>query len=353
MDVCVRRVLRFKERLGLFDDPYRRCRLDRPEMARALAREAAAKSIVLLKNEGDLLPLAGGKRRIAAIGPLADAPREMIGSWAAKGDPSACVGVLAGLRAAFSQAEIACEAGVAIQGGDTAGVAAAVEAARRADVVVLCLGEGVALNGEATSRTDLDLPGHQRALAEAVLATGTPCVAVVFCGRPPIIPWLAEQAPALVCAWAPGSEAGHALADVLSGAVVPTARLAMTWPRSMGQVPIFFGDGPNGRPFNPADHYTSKYLDCPNTPLFPFGAGLSTTTFAVSDLAAGEAVLAEDRPLRVMAEVGNSGPRAGEATLFLFIRDPVATVVRPRLELRGVAKAMLGAGREPRGGLRP
>ncbi len=209
---------------------------------------------------------------------------------------------------------------------------------------MLCVGEGVTLNGEATSRTVLDLPGHQRALAEAVLATGTPCVAVVFCGRPPIIPWLAETAQALVCAWAPGSEAGHALADVLSGAAAPTARLAMTWPRAVGQVPIFFGDGPNGRPFNPADHYTSKYLDCPNTPLFPFGAGLSTTTFAVSDLAAHGEVLAVGRPLDVTAEVGNTGPRAGEATLFLFIRDPVAAVVRPRLELRGVAKAMLQPG---------
>ena len=344
VDRCVHRVLRFKERLGLFADPYRRCGSARPAMARTLAREAAAKSIVLLKNEGDLLPLAGGKRRIAAIGPLADAPRDMIGSWAAKGDPSACIGVLEGLRAAFPEAEIACEAGVAIQGGDTADIAAAVEAARRADVVVLCVGEGVTLNGEATSRTDLDLPGHQRALAEAVLAAGTPCVAVLFCGRPPILPWLAERAQALVCAWAPGSEAGHALADVLSGAAAPTARLAMTWPRAMGQVPIFFGDGANGRTFNPADHYTSKYLDCPNTPLFPFGAGLATTTFAVSDLAADGDVLAEGRPLRVTAAIGNTGPRAGEATLFLFIRDPVAAVVRPKLELRGMEKAMLEPG---------
>ena len=344
VDVCVRRVLAFKERLGLFDDPYRRCKLAEPAMARGLAREAAVKSIVLLKNEGDLLPLAGGRRRIAAIGPLADAPREMNGSWAAKGDPSACVGVLDGLRAAFPQAEISCAAGVAIEGGDTSGIAAAVEAAKRAEVVVLCVGEGVALNGEATSRAELDLPGHQRALAEAVLATGTPCVAIVFCGRPPIVPWLAETAQALVCAWALGCEAGHALGDVLGGAVAPTARLAMTWPRSMGQVPILFGDKPNGRPMNPADHYTSKYLDCPNTPLFPFGAGLSTTTFALSDLAADGEVLAQGRPLRVTVQVGNTGPRAGEATLFLFIRDPVATVVRPRLELRGVEKARLGPG---------
>ena len=344
VDVCLRRVLRFKQRLGLFDDPYRRCRLGEPALSRTLSREAAVKSIVLLKNGGDLLPLAEGRRRIAAVGPLADAPRQMNGSWAAKGNPFASVGVLAGLRNAFPEAEIACEAGVAIEGGDVSGVAAAVEAARRAEVVVLCVGEGTTLNGEATSRTDLDLPGHQRALAEAVLATGTPCVAIVFCGRPPIVPWLAEKAQALVCAWLLGSEAGHAIGDVLSGAATPGGRLAMTWPRAMGQVPIFFGDGPNGRTFNPDDHYTSKYLDCSNAPLFPFGSGLSTTSFAVSELAADGEVLARGRPLRVTAEVGNTGPRAGEATLFLFIRDPVAVVVRPQLELRGARKAMLQPG---------
>ena len=344
VDKCLRRVLRFKQRLGLFEDPYRRCRLGEPPLARTLSREAAVRSIVLLKNEGDLLPLAGGRRRIAAVGPLADAPRQMNGSWAAKGNPFASVGVLAGLRNAFPEAEISCQAGVAIEGGDTAGIAMAVEAAKRAEVVVLCVGEGTTLNGEATSRTVLDLPGHQRALAEAVLATGTPCVAVVFCGRPPVVPWLAERVQALVCAWLLGSEAGHALGDVLCGHAEPRGRLAMTWPRSMGQVPIFFGDKPNGRTFNPTDHYTSKYLDCPNTPLFPFGAGLSTTSFALSDLAADGDVLAEGRPLRVTALVGNTGPRAGEATLFLFIRDPVAEVVRPKLELRGVAKAVLQPG---------
>lgn len=344
VDVCLRRVLRFKEKLGLFADPYRRCRLGEPPVARTLARKAAVRSIVLLKNKGDLLPLAGGRRRIAAIGPLADAPRQMNGSWAAKGNPFASIGVLAGLRAAFPEAELSCEAGVALEGGGTQGIAAAVEAARPADVVVLCVGEGASLNGEATSRTDLDLPGHQRALAEAVLATGTPCVAIVFCGRPPIVPWLAERAQALVCAWLLGSEAGHALGDVLCGAVAPSARLAMTWPHAMGQVPIFFGDKPNGRPFDPADHYTSKYLDCANTPLFAFGSGLATTTFALSGLRADGDVVARGGALRVTATVANTGRREGEATLFLFVRDPVARVVRPRLELRGVAKATLAAG---------
>ncbi len=345
VESCVRRVLVLKDQLGLFEDPYRRCRGTRDERTRAahrsLAREAARRSAVLLTNAKRLVPLAPGCQRIAVIGPLADATREMVGPWAAAADPGAGVTVLAGLRNAYPEATIDHQAGVAIKDGDTSGIAAAVAAARAAETVVLCLGEAAYLSGEATSRTDLDLPGHQRALAEAVLDTGTPVIAIVFCGRPPIIPWLAERAQALVCAWFLGNEAGHALADLLSGRVAPSGRLAMTWPRSMGQVPIFFGETPSGRPRNPADHYTSKYLDSENTPLFPFGHGLATTTFALSDLRVDTEVLAPGRQLGVACTVANTGPLAGEATLFLFVRDPVASVTRPALELRGMAKLVL------------
>ncbi len=345
VDRCVRRVLRFKQRLGLFDDPYRRCRGPAPQsLQRSLAREAATRSIVLLKNEGALVPVAPARQHIAVLGPLADAPAQMVGSWAAKADPTAAVGVLAGLRAAYPDATLAHHAGVAIEGGGTEGIAAAVAAATAADLVVLCLGEGVALNGEATSRSDLDLPGHQRRFAEAVLDAGTPTIAVVFCGRPPIVPWLAARAQALVCAWLLGTEAGTALADVLSGAVAPSGRLAMTWPRSMGQVPIFHGAAPNGRPFDPADHFTSKYLDSPNEPLFPFGHGLATTMFELSDLAADADVLVPGTPLAVTVRVANVGVRAGTATLFLFVRAPVVGVVRPSKELRRVARITLAAG---------
>ncbi len=346
VDRCVRRVLAFKERLGLFSDPYRRCRraAEARDSFRPLAREAATRAIVLLKNEDALVPLVPGRQRIAVLGPLSDAPREMVGSWAAKGDPTACIGVLDGLRAAYPDAILEHHAGVALTGGDTGGIAEAAALAGRAEVVVLCVGEGATMNGEATSRADLDLPGHQRQLAEAVLATGTPTVAVVFCGRPPIVPWLAERAGALVCAWMLGSEAGHALADVLSGAVAPTGRLAMTWPRAMGQVPIFAGAPPNGRPFNPDDHFTSKYADERNAPLFPFGHGLATTSFALAELRTDAAVLAPDAPLGVSVQVANIGARAGEATLFLFIHRPVGRTVRPALELRGIAKLALERG---------
>ncbi len=352
VDACVRRVLTLKRRLGLFDDPYRRCRAvpgaTRTAGNRRLNRAVAGRSVVLLTNGGGLVPVAPGRQRIAAIGPLADAPREMAGPWAVMADRDAGVSVLAGLREAYPDATLDHAAGVAIEGDDTAGIARAVEAARRADLVVLCVGEGMALSGEATSRTVLDLPGAQRALAEAVLDaardTGKPVIAIVFCGRPPIIPWLAERADALLCAWFSGDEVGHALADVLSGRRAPSGRLAMTWPRSMGQVPIFHGARPGGRPLNPDDHYTSRYLDSPNTPLFPFGHGLATTAFTLADLTTDAGALGPDAPLGVSVTLANAGARAGEATVFLFIRDPVASVTRPVLELRGVAKATLAPG---------
>ena len=354
VDACVRRVLVFKQRLGLFDDPYRRCKAGAADAARTaghrrLSRAVAAKALVLLTNGRGLVPVAPGRQRIAVIGPLADAPREMAGPWAVTADRDRGVSVLAGLREVFAEATLDHAAGVAIEGGDASGIVRAVEAAGRADLVVLCLGEGMTLSGEATSRTDLDLPGRQRALAEAVLdagkAAGKPVIAVLFCGRPPIVPWLAERADALLCAWFLGDQAGGAIADVLAGRVAPSGRLAMTWPRSMGQVPIFYGEKPGGRPRNPDDHFTSRYLDSPNTPLFPFGHGLATTDFTLADLRTDADALTPDAPLRVDVTLANAGAREGEATAFLFIRDPVAGVTRPVLELRGVAKATLAPGR--------
>ena len=355
VDACVRRVLLFKQRLGLFDDPYRRCRAHAPDAAvkaqrRRFAREVATRSIVLLTNRDLIVPVAPGRQRIAVLGPLADAAGEMRGPWPAAADPREGVSVLAGLRRAYPEATIDHQAGVAIEGGDASGIAAAVAAARRADVVVLCVGESASLSGEATSRTDLDLPGRQRALAEAVLDAGRPVVAIVFCGRPPIIPWLAARADALLAALYPGNEAGDALADIIAGHAAPSGRLAMTWPRGMGQVPIFYGERPSGRPLNPDDHYTSKYLDSPNTPLFCFGHGLSTTDFALSNLRTDGDLLAPGRSIVVAIDVENTGKRAGETTVFLFIRDPVAFVTRPKLELRGARRIALAP--EARGTLR-
>ena len=349
VDACVRRVLTFKAKLGLFDDPYRRCRGTHPDAAvkaerRRLAREVARRAVVLLANRGGLVPIAPGTQTIAVIGPLADAGEQMRGPWPAAADPREGVSVLAGLRGAYPDATLHHRDGVAIEGDDTSGIAAAVDAARRSDVVVLCVGESASMSGEATSRTTLDLPGRQRALAEAVLEAGKPVVAILFCGRPPIVPWLAERADALIAALYLGNEGGAALADILAGHAAPTGRLAMTWPRGMGQVPIFYGARPSGRPRNPEDHYTSKYLDSPNTPLFPFGHGLSTTDFALSALRADGDRLQPGQRLGVTVDVANTGKRAGEATVFLFLRDPVASVTRPLLELRGVRRLALASG---------
>ncbi len=347
IDRCVRRVLTLKERLGLFDDPYRRGSV--PETAAAVAQrrrlacEVAARSIVMLTNGRNALPLAGSARRIAVVGPLADASGEMRGPWWAAAGPEGQVTVLEGLRAALPRGEIRYAPGVAIEGEETDGIAAAVELCADADAVVLCLGEAAAMSGEAASRAHLGLPGKQRALAEAVLAraSGKPTIAILFSGRPLIAPWLVERADAVLAAWFLGSEAGNAIADVMTGRVSPSGRTAMSWPQAMGQIPIFYGERPSGRPANPDDHYTSKYLDAPNEPLFPFGHGLTYGRFTLSNLRVSPEALEEGAALEVRVDVVNEGGREAEETVFLFVHDRFASVARPTLELKGVAKIRL------------
>jgi beta-glucosidase len=348
IDGAVRRVLRLKQRLGLFDDPYRRVTATPDAFhaaeRRRLARETAAKSIVLLTNK-DVLPLAPSIKRIAVIGPLADARSEMLGSWAGAGRWEEAVTILEGIKAALPQAEIAYVPGTEIETGD-AGIAAAVEAARGAEIVLLCLGEAAIMSGEAASRARPDLPGRQRNLAEAVLDLGVPVVALLSSGRPLMLPWLFERAAAVAATWFLGHEAGHAIADVLAGAVNPSGRLPVTWPRDVGQVPIYFGERNTGRPTDPEQHYTSKYIDLPSTPQFPFGHGLSYSRFALGDLRVSAPVLRPGETLTVEVAVTNTGTAAGEETVFLFIRDPVASVARPLLELKGMAKAAPAPGQK-------
>jgi beta-glucosidase len=349
----VRRVLRLKERLGLFDDPYRRgARAEDAETIQArrqLARDVAAKSLVLMKNAGDALPLRAGARRIAVLGPLADAWREMRGPWAAAGYEEPSVTVLAGLRAALSGATVAHAEGVAISSDDRAGIAAAVAlVATDTDAVVLCLGEAAEMSGEAACRVHLDLPGEQRALADAVLErardAGVPVVVVLFCGRPLAVPWLAERADALLVAWFPGTEAGNAIADVLTGRVSPSGKTPITWPRAVGQIPLFYSQRNSGRPDNPQDRFTSKYLDSPNAALFPFGFGLTYGRFSYANLRLSAPSAAEEDAIEVAVDVTNDGARAAEETAFLFVRDLVASVARPKLELKGVSKVALEPG---------
>ena len=351
IDAAVRRVLTLKERLGLFDDPYRRGA--KPETPAALAnrrrvaRDVSARSIVMLKNDGDTLPF-GQVGTIAVIGPLANAPAEMGGPWGAAQDVESHVSVLAGLRNALGGTEILHEAGVAIQSDTTTGIPRAVALCERADAIVLCIGEAANMSGEAASRAQLDLPGQQRAFAEAVLARarelGKRVVVVLFSGRPLVLPWLFEKADAVLAAWFLGSEAGNAIADVITGRVSPTGRTPMAWPVAVGQIPVFFGERPSGRPANPKDHYTSKYLDIPNEPLFPFGHGLTYGRFVLSNLRVTPDQVSERDTLEVRVDVTNEGSRRAEETVFLFTHDKVASVTRPLLELKGFGKIALEPG---------
>src|SRR5688572_22352154 len=352
IDECVLRVLRLKERLGLFEDPYRRGASAETAEAiaarRRLAREVGAKSLVLLKNDGNTLPLRPDVRRVAVVGPMADAWREMRGPWAAAGYEAPSVTVLAGLRAALPNADVVHSEGVTISGAERSSIAAAVEALAGANVVVLCLGEAAGMSGEAACRAYPELPGEQRALAEAVLerarSESIPVIVVLFCGRPLIVSWLAERADSVLAAWFPGTEAGNAIADVLTGRTSPSGRTPITWPRALGQIPVFYSQRNSGRPENPQDHFTSKYLDLPSAPLLPFGFGLSYGRFSYANLTVSPESATANDTIDVSVELTNEGARAAEETVFLFIRDRVASVARPLLELKGFAKISLEPG---------
>src|SRR3984893_6208593 len=267
VDTAGCRAVRLKDPLRGFDDPYRRgsagTAAPAPATARIeLARELARRAIVVLAND-HVLPLSPTLRHIALIGPLADARAEMLGPWAAAGSATGPVTIREGFAAALPDAEIAFEAGVAITGTDMSGIAAAREICKGAEIVLLCLGEAANMSGEAASRANPGLPGVQGALAAAIFDLGKPVVALIFSGRPLMIAAIVEKARAVVATWFLGVEAGNAIADVLTGKFNPTGRLPVTWPRDVGQVPIFFAARPSGRPANPDDHYTSKYLDMP------------------------------------------------------------------------------------------
>jgi beta-glucosidase len=352
IDESVRRVLTLKERLGLFDDPYRRGATPEPDAAfayrRQLARDVGARAIVMLKNDKATLPLKGSLRRLAVLGPLADAPAEMGGPWWGAAGAEGHVGVVAGLRAILPESQVLHAPGVAIDAEDVSGVAAALHLCAAADAILLCLGEAATMSGEAASRAHVGLPGKQRQFAEAVFerarATNTPVIVVLFSGRPLVVPWLVEKADAVLAAWFLGSESGNAIGDVLTGRVSPSGRTPVTWARAEGQIPIFFGERPGGRPANPKDHYTSKYLDVPNEPLFPFGHGLTYGRFALSNLRVTPADVEDIDTMQIRVDVRNEGARAAQETVFLFTHDRIASVARPLLELKGFAKIDLRPG---------
>ncbi|MCA1651251.1 MAG: beta-glucosidase BglX, partial [Acidobacteria bacterium] len=364
VDEAVRRVLRIKVRAGLFDRPYadegrEKATIMQPEF-RAAARELAARSMVLLKNDRAVLPLSPSVGHLAVIGPLADDRPNMMGSWTGDGRADDVVTVLAGIRAAVpTGTRIVHAAGAALDvkmlmdggtGRDAgrASIDEAVKAARAADAVVLVIGETGGMSGEAASRTSLDLPGRQLELAQAVIAAGKPVAVVLINGRPLSIPWLAENAHAILEAWFPGTEAGHAVADVLFGRVSPGGKLPVTFPRTVGQVPIYYNAKSTGRPPTEADKYTSKYLDVPWTPLYPFGYGLSYTEFRLTDLRLGAGVIAPDGSETVSVAVENIGNREGDEVIQLYVTDVVRSVAPPVQELKGFQRITLRPGERRR-----
>ena len=358
IDSAVRRVLSLKEQLGLFADPYRRgtaaCESSEVRGARRrLAHHAAVRSVVLLKNEGNALPLPEGVRKVALLGPLAHSSVDMRGPWWGAASEHGNVTLLDALRAQSGSLDVAHAAGVDVEGADVHGIAAAVDACLDSDAIVIAVGESAAMSGEAACRSQIGLPGQQRALILAVLQAASqlnkPVVIVVFSGRPLALPWLLDRSAdgvrvAVLAAWFLGCEAGNALADLIFGRVSPSGRTPVTWPRNEGQIPIFFSARPSGRPADPNDHYTSKYLDVANEPMIPFGFGLTYGTFTYSNLRVPRSPVTRQDTIAVRIDIINVGMREAEETIFMFTHDVVASVVRPKLELRGCSKITLAPG---------
>ena len=341
VDSAVLRILRAKTRLGLFRDPYRARTAPPTSELRALARRVAGESIVLLKNERSVLPLAKAGT-IAVIGPLADNKEEPLGPWHTQGRAEDVVSVLQGIKTKVPTVLYA--QGSGIDDTSKAGFAAAVAAARQAKVAVLVLGERGDMSGEAASRSSLGLPGVQQQLLEAVAATGTPVVLVLMNGRPLILEWASDHVPAIVETWFLGIEAGSATADVLFGDVNPSARLPVTFPRVLGQVPLYYNHHNTGRPPDVNNKFSSKYIDVPVTPRYPFGFGLSYTTFAYSNLKLSAARARVSDTITATVTVTNSGSREGTEVVQLYVRDEVASVSRPVRELKAFRRVTLKPG---------
>jgi beta-glucosidase len=369
VDEAVRRVLRLKFALGLFEHPF----TDGPEVTgavaehRPLARRAAEESLVLLKNnpapQDPLLPLAAASKRIALIGPLADDSSDMVGAWSGANN----FGDVRTLRATMTEraeqsgAILTYEKGTEISGTSDSGFAAAVAAAQNSDVAILALGESSDMSGEAAARAHLDLPGNQQQLLEAVVATGKPVVLLVFSGRPLVLDWAAQHVPAIMEVWFPGVETGPAITGTLFGDVAPSGKLTMSFPRAVGQEPLYYNQLPTGRPIQHADpahpgyvemKYVSRYLDVPNDALFPFGHGLTYSTFGYSDVSlstqsVSAASLIRDQksqPVVATATVTNTGKRRATEIVQCYVNVRGASTEQPVRNLKGFARVTLDPG---------
>lgn len=348
IDESVRRILALKMQLGLFDDPYKFCNEQREKATilsaenRAVARDVSRKSIVLLKNENQTLPLKK-TQKIALIGPLGTNKSNLIGSWSGSGSGEDCVSLLEGLQNAGMK-PVAVAQGCAINSDDQSGFNAALEAAQQADVIVLALGESSDMSGEASSRANLNVPGVQEALLTALKTTGKPIVVVLMNGRPLTLTNIDRQANAVLETWWLGTEAGNAIADVLSGSYNPSGKLPMSFPRNTGQIPVYYNHKSTGRPFDPNSKWTSKYLDEANAPLYAFGFGLSYARFEYTTPKSDKTNFKKGESVNVSVEVRNTGDYDGEEVVQLYIRDLVGSVTRPVRELKGFQKVMLRKG---------
>ena len=359
IDDAVRRILKIKFDLGLFDDPYKYCDVKKEKELmnhpdhHAAVLDMAKKSIVLLKNDKNILPLKKEGQKIVLIGPLADEKNSPLGSWRLASDDNTAISVLEGMQAYkgnqmdfYQGVKLLADGPVTflnelnINEKDKTGMATAVNAARTADVVVMVLGEHGFQSGEGRSRSKIDLPGLQQELLEKVYAINKNIVLVLNTGRPLAIPWAAENIPAIVNAWQLGSQTGNAVAQVLYGDYNPSGKLPVTFPRSVGQVPIYYNQKNTGRPGPIELVFWSHYGDISNSPQFPFGHGLSYTNFKYSDLTAAKS----DGNVMVSVKVTNSGKVAGEEVVQLYIRDMVASITRPIKELKGFEKTEIAPG---------
>jgi beta-glucosidase len=351
VDESVRRVLAIKAMLGLFEDPFRRIDVKRESarsmlpQTRALAREAGRKAIVMLKNEGDLLPLPRSGRTIALIGPFASGPHDLVGPWVVYGDDAKAVDLATGIHSAFKGNLIVAQ-GTGVEDPLPGGIERAVAAARQADVVILAIGEGANMSGEAQSRTEIIVPPPQQQLAEAVAAVGKPIVVVLKHGRALALDGAVANAQAILATWFLGTETGNAIADVLFGGYSPSGRLPASFPRRSGQEPYYYAHKPTGRPNppRPLEPYKAHFRGIPNSALYPFGHGLTYGRIEYADLKLSAPALPMNGTIEISATIANRGSRAAEEVVQLYTHDKVASLTRPVRELKAFRKIALGPG---------
>ncbi|XMO88116.1 beta-glucosidase BglX [Algibacter sp. AS12] len=369
LDDAVKRVLRVKFKLGLFKDPYKYCNEEREknnvftEAHLAIARDGAKKSIVLLKNETNILPLSKNIKSIAVIGPLANDKDTPLGNWRGKGENNSAVSLLEGIKNAIgNNTEIHYEKGIDLtvpnikpgsnqflhplefNNTDNSGIAAAVDAAKKADVVLLAIGENAYQTGEGRSQSNIGLLGLQNELLKAVYKVNKNVVIVLMNGRPMDISWAAKHVPSILECWFLGSESGNAIADVIFGDYNPSGKLPVSFPHNVGQEPLYYNQKMTGRPSSPKHVTYSGYQDAPKTALYPFGFGLSYTTFEYKNLMLDKTEIPTNGEIKVSVDVTNTGNRDGEEVIQLYIRDLIGSITRPIKELKGFEKTMIKSG---------